>query len=356
MIRDSLCLKDTWYLTTPTYDDVQVTLDTFVPTTNEKIIGIIKSSPDKSCKLDPIPTWLLKSCARELAPVIVAIVNISFETSKMPAELKYAHIRHRLKKPSLDPELLSNYRPVSNLPLISKTMKKVVNTRIEQHLLENNLHDPLQSAYRKQHSTETALIKIQHDIVQALDSGRVAALVFLELSAAFDSIDHAILLERLKETHGISGDALLWMASYLRQRCQQVIIGEDASADVTLGYGVQQGSVLDPKLYSIYTRPLGNIIRHHKLDVHFYADDTQLYVSFMNSDREERTAAVTRLNDCIRDVRTWLTRNMLKLNEEKMEVILFTSKHGIKSLLPSGNNNSYNHLPSVILGLSTINT
>ena len=127
----------------------------------------------------------------------------------MPAELKHAHIKPRLKKSSLDPELLSHYRPVSNLPFISKITEKVANTRIEQHLLENNLHDPLQSAYRKQHSTETALIKIQHDIVQALDSGRVAALVLLDLSATFDTIDHAILLERLKETHGISGDVLL---------------------------------------------------------------------------------------------------------------------------------------------------
>ena len=151
-------------------------------------------------------------------------------------------------------------------------------------MLENNLHDPLQSAYSKQHSTETAIIKIQYDITQSLDSGRVAALVLLDLSAAFDMIDHAILLERLKETHGIVGDALLWMTSYLRQRCQQVITGEDASADVTLGYGVPQGSVFGPKRYSLYTRPLGNTISHHKLNVHFYADDTQLYVSFMNSD------------------------------------------------------------------------
>ena len=93
MIRDSLCHEDTSYLTIPTDDDVQVTLDTFVPTTNEEIIGIIKSSPDTSCKLDPIPTWLLKSCARELAPILVAIVNRSFETSKVPAELKYPHIK-----------------------------------------------------------------------------------------------------------------------------------------------------------------------------------------------------------------------------------------------------------------------
>ena len=147
----------------------------FVQTTNEEIIGIIKSSPDKSCKLDPILSWLLKSCARELAPVIVVIVNRCFETS-VPAELKQAHIRLRLKKPSLDPQLLSNYRPVSNLPFISKIMEKVVNNRIEQHLLENNLHDPLHSAYRKQHSNETALIKIQNDNIQALDSGRVEVL------------------------------------------------------------------------------------------------------------------------------------------------------------------------------------
>ena len=103
------------------------------------------------------------------------------------------------------------------------------------------------------------------------------------------------------------------MASYLCQRCQQVVIAENASADVPQGHDVPQGSVVGPKLYSLYTRP-------------------QLYVSFMNSDREERTAAITRLNDCTRDVRTWLTRNMLKLNDEKTEVILFTFIHGLKSL------------------------
>ena len=100
-------------LTTQTDDGAQDTLDTFVPTTNEEIIDIIQSSPDKSCKLDPIPTWLLKSCARELAPIIVAIVNRSFETSKVPAELTYAHIRPRLKKPSLDPvEMVSFMVPL----------------------------------------------------------------------------------------------------------------------------------------------------------------------------------------------------------------------------------------------------
>ena len=104
-IRDYLCPEDTSYLTTPLDDGVQVTLVAFVLTTNEEIIGIIKSSPDKSCKLDPILTWLLKSCARGLALIIVTIVNRSFKISQVPAELKLAHIKPRLKKPSLDPEL-----------------------------------------------------------------------------------------------------------------------------------------------------------------------------------------------------------------------------------------------------------
>ena len=126
----------------------------------------------------------------------------------MPTELKRAHVRPRLKKSSLDPDVRNNCRPVSNLPFVSKIIEKVVDARLEEHLRENDLHEPLQSAYRKHHSTETALIKIRSDILQALDSGRVAALVFLDLSAAFDTIDHSILTERLQKSFGISGGAL----------------------------------------------------------------------------------------------------------------------------------------------------
>ena len=106
-IRDSLCPDDTPGLVTPLDGDLQVTLESFAPTTNEEIIGIIESSPDKSCNIDPIPTWLLKSYTRELAPIVVATVNRSYETSHMPVDLKRAHIRLRLKKPSLDPDILN---------------------------------------------------------------------------------------------------------------------------------------------------------------------------------------------------------------------------------------------------------
>ena len=132
----------------------------------------------------------------------------------MPTELKRAHVRPRLKKSSLDPDVMNNYRPVSNLPFVPKIIEKVVNARLEEHLREIDLHEPLQSANRKHHSTETAVIKIQSDILQALDSGRVAALVLLDLSAAFDAIDHSILIEPLQKLFGISGDALTWVVSY----------------------------------------------------------------------------------------------------------------------------------------------
>ena len=111
----------------------------------------------------------------------------------VPTSFKCANIRPLLKKPGLDSEILKNYRPVSNLPFISKVLERVVDKRLEQHLVVNNLHEELQSAYRKFHSTETALLKVQSDILQSLDKGNVTVLVMLDLSAAFDTIDHHIL-------------------------------------------------------------------------------------------------------------------------------------------------------------------
>ena len=204
-IRESLNHEDT--------SNFVSILHSFTPTTIEELVRIIKLSPNKYCELDPLPTWLLKLCVQELAPIIAAILNKSLETSCMPAELKRAHVRLRLKKSSLDPDVLNNYRPVSNLLFVSKIIEKVVDARLENHLRENDLHEPLQSSYRKHNSTETALIKIQSDILQALDTGRVAALVLLDLSAAFDTIDHSILTERLHKSFGISGDALTWIIS-----------------------------------------------------------------------------------------------------------------------------------------------
>ena len=118
-----------------------------------------------------------------------------------------------VKKSGLDKEVLKNYRPVSNLSFISKVLEKVVAKRLDDHMLDNNLYCSVQSAYRERHSTETALFKVQSDISTVLDSGSGAVLLMLDLSAAFDTIDHGILLSRLNSLYGISGDALDWFKS-----------------------------------------------------------------------------------------------------------------------------------------------
>ena len=175
---------------------------------------------------------------------------------------------------------MKNYRPVSNLPFISKVLEKVVVKRLDDHMLDNNLYSSGQSAYRERHSTETALLKVQSDILTALNSGSGAVLLMLDLSAAFDTIDHGILLSRLNNLYGISGDALDWFKSYLSSRVQRVIIGDTVSECKDLNFGVPQGSVLGPKIYCMYTKPISDIIAGHGFSHHCYADDTQLYINF----------------------------------------------------------------------------
>jgi hypothetical protein len=138
----------------------------------------------------------------------------------------------------------------------------------------------MQSAYRKFHSTETALIKVQNDILQSLDKKSVTVLVLLDLSAAFDTIDHQTLLQRLKNHFGVTDIAHKWMSSYLTDRYQMVCVDGELSECVLMKYSVPQGSVLGPKNYIMYTKPVGAICKRHGLLHHFYADDSQLYLSF----------------------------------------------------------------------------
>ena len=120
----------------------------------------------KSCELYPLPTWLLKECKDELVPHITDIVNMSLRESMISKSLKTALIRPRSKKTGLDNDILKNYRPLSNLTFISKVIEKVISGRLNEHLINNSLFDPLQSAYRDKHYTETALIKVQNTLYQ----------------------------------------------------------------------------------------------------------------------------------------------------------------------------------------------
>ena len=137
-----------------------------------------------------------------------------------------------------------------------------------------------QSAYRKHHSTESALLNIQNDILLNMARGSVTALTLLNLSAAFDTIDHTILLDRLNVYYGLSELALGWFKSYLSGRTHSVKVGSTLSHPAALHYGVPEGSVLGPILFSLYTNPIGSIIHSHSsINCHFYADDISLTLS-----------------------------------------------------------------------------
>ena len=168
----------------------------------------------------------------------------------MPAVIKHAVVTPLLKKSDLDPEILSNYRPISNLSFISKLLEKYVASQIRQYMDSNDLFDVFQSAYRPAHSCETALVRIQDDILYSLDNRNTVILVLLDLSAAFDTVDHRLLLDKLHEI-GIRDNAHRWIQSYLSQRTQAVKVDNVTSRSVGLCSGVPQGSVLGPLFFTI---------------------------------------------------------------------------------------------------------
>ena len=142
------------------------------------------------------------------------------------------------------------------------------------------LYPTSQSAYRKGHSTETVLLKVQNDILMNMNCKHVTLLVLLDLSAAFDTVDHNILLALLKSRIGINGTTLNWFTSYLDDRSQQVSLNGFTSDSFKLPYGVPQGSCLEPLLFTIYSSKLFEVIKYHLPEAHACADDTQLYLSF----------------------------------------------------------------------------
>ena len=286
--------------------------------TEDEVQKIINQSPSKSCSLDPIPTTILKECLDILLPLITRIINISLENGQMPSSFKLAIVIPLLKKITLE-LILKNYRPVSNLPFVSKIIEKVVASQLIQHQNVNNLMEMLQSAYKEYHSTETALLCVQNDILLEMDKGKVVFLVLLDLSAAFDTVRHDILLERLSKRLGICGTALNWFQSYLKDRQQTVVVSNQQSGKQNLTCGVPQGSVLGPLLFTIYTSPLGDIVRKHQVNFHMYADDTQLYLSF---DPNNTNNQQERLYNCIHEIRLWMAHNYLKLNDDKTEFLV----------------------------------
>ena len=169
------------------------TLSTFTPTTAAAIVRLMNKCPSKSCAQNPWPTTPLKTNINIIAPVLTNIINMSLQSATVPAEMKHALITPLLKKTGLDANDIKNFRPISNISFVSKLLERYVAVDLRRYIDENKLIDPFQSAYHPHHSTETALVRVHDDITQALDRRKGVILVLLNLTAAFDTVDHGIL-------------------------------------------------------------------------------------------------------------------------------------------------------------------
>ena len=215
--------------------------------TADEVIRVVSRSPTKHCSLDPAPTWLVKRLLPCLADSIARMCNASLTEGIVPSLLKAAVVSPRLKKPTLDLEDMASYRPISNLSFISKTLERLVATRFVQHSETHHLLPSRQSSYRVNHSTETAAVSSHNNIVRAIDDGKVSLMVLLDLSAAFDTVNHDTLIQVLEDRFRVNGATLEWFKSYLTDRTQTFQVGSETSGTHHVTCGLPKGSVLGLK-------------------------------------------------------------------------------------------------------------
>ena len=310
----------------PVFTHTGSNLDSFEICPPDEVSKIIKASAAKSCDLDPAPTFLVKEFLDELLPHLTRLCNVSIQSGCLPSSQKTAMVMPRLKKSGLDPAEIKNYRPISNLPFMSKVIEKLILAQLTQYLTANGLFPKFQSGFRRYHSTETAVLRVLSDIYSAIDQDQVSLLALLDVSAAFDTVDHGILLERLSTSYGLSGMAYTWLESYITGRAQIIHVGNHHSSPSKVLYGVPQGSVLGPVLYVLYTSDVAKLVEALGLGTHLYADDTQLYGHCSPSNSVELASRVLRAIDSIHE---WMSSNRLSLNTSKTQFIWLGTKHSL---------------------------
>jgi hypothetical protein len=250
-----------------------------------------------------------------------------------PHRLKQARVLPLLKKPSLNPDLASSYRPISNLFFISKLVERVVAKRFTSYVATANLFPSQQSAYRAYHSTETAVLSMHNDLVCATDRGHVSPLMLLGISAAFNTVDHKLLLTVLASRFCVHDVALNWFRSYLSDRYHTFHFSGKSSAAYSVDCSVPQGSVLGPIGFISYTEDVADVIHRHDVQSHFYADDMQLYVSCHPDNIND---VRLQLSTCAADVSKWCASRRLLMNSDKTEIVWFGSRAQLANSLQIG--------------------
>lgn len=295
----------------------------FVEVSEDTLRGLIQKAKPATCGLDPMPSFLVKHYTETLAPAICKIVNTSLTSGVFAAEWKQAVVKPLLKKPSLE-HIMKNYRPVSNLSFISKLVEKASLISFLQHVEKHQLLPDYQSAYRPKYSTETLLLKIYNDILLNMEHQRLTPLVAIDLSAAFDTVNHNLLLDILEKCYGVSGTVRAWIESYLSGRSFNVLVNEAKSSPININFSVPQGSINGPIYFTCYASTLKGAIGD-ACHLAGYADDHDLYTSFRAGDEFSEKVAFQELSSSVDSAKSWMLSNRLKMNDGKTEFIVFGS-------------------------------
>ena len=288
------------------------------------VIKVMKSIKSLSVGVDGINSYVLKLLAPRICSVLVDIINTSFHTGIFPDRWKKAIIKP-IPKVAV-PLAPSDFRPISLLCTLSKIIEKLVNKQIVAYLVEHSFLDPYQSAYRKNHSTQTALLKLTEDVLDTIDDSEVTLLVLLDFSKAFDTINHTLLLAKL-DILGFDQNVCKWVKSYLSGRQQSVHTDKEKSNWSPVINGVPQGSILGPLLFTILISDMrvsiwsGSYIS--------YADDTNLYWESSVNDINE---TISEANSVLDKVSLYCTDNILRLNEGKSKYLIIGTQHAIRNL------------------------
>ncbi|KAI4830607.1 hypothetical protein KUCAC02_002226 [Chaenocephalus aceratus] len=302
----------------PILDSEQCGLEnpfSFTPLT----IGIVhealsKLDPRKPAGPDNLEPFFLKISADFIAPPLTSLFNLSLSTNAIPKVWKSAYVLPLLK--GGEATILNNYRPISKLSVLAKVLERLVSEQVKEFLCINDILSKHHSGFRKKHSTITATMKVVNDITSILDNKQSCAALFIDLSKAFDTVDHRILKQRLLSI-GISSLAVGWFVNYLSERSQCVHFDGLSSEWLNISNGVPQGSVLGPLLFSIYINSVGDNVDEATL--HFYADDTVMYCAGPTIQE-----AVVKLQAVFNTIQTQLFELKLLLNVDKTKVMLFS--------------------------------
>lgn len=285
---------------------------------DETIALMINQISTNAVGEDAIPAIFLKKLCPFIVPFITYIGNCCITKSYFPSQWKIANVRPIPKEPN--PGNVSDFRPISILPCMSKILERVVKDQIHVFIDDNNLLYKFQSGFRKGHSTNSAMLKVVSDLSKAIESKCVSVITFLDFKKAFDLVDHDKLLQKLKMKFKFSSRSCKIIKSYLSNRWQRVCAGETISELIPVTSGTPQGGILSALLFSLFINDLADVV---DCNLHLYADDSQTYCSSPNNDI---VVCTTKMNEVLASIKLWAEQNSILINAKKSVALIVSAK------------------------------